>query len=206
VHRNVEADGRAASAAWRRDEVVASWGGILAGTFATHAALILLGEIGAALGASAFPPGERAAHYVWGTGAWGLVVAALALFAGGWVASCVSRLGAATQGVVQGVLVWVVAIPIIGFLGSVLAIGAVTAGSVGAAAAVTVDAAVPASQTRSPSERAAILETRRDVTRPEVLQQATRATGARGWTLCEGARQEAPGVGWTDRLAPDARL
>jgi hypothetical protein len=170
----------------RGDEVVSRWGGIMAGTFVTLATLVLLGEIGAAIGLSAFEPGDRAAHYAFGAGIWGLLSVAIAFFFGGGASSCVSRLGRHSSGLLQGVLVWSVTVPVIGFLGAILALGAVTAGSVTAAAAVTVDNATPAPDVMTPREREEASRARRDATRPDNIEKASKAAGAVGWAMVGG--------------------
>jgi hypothetical protein len=170
----------------RGDEVVSRWGGIMAGTFVTLASLVLLGEIGAAIGLSAFEPGDRAAHYAFGAGIWGLLSVAIAFFLGGGASSCVSRLGRRNSGLLQGALVWSVTVPVIGFLGAILALGAVTAGSVTAAAAVTVDNATPAPDAMTPRERDEAARVRREATRPENIEKASKAAGAMGWMMVGG--------------------
>jgi hypothetical protein len=167
----------------RGDDIVLRWGGVMAGCFVTLSSLVLLGEIGATLGLSAFEPGDRAAHYAWGAGPWGLVTAAAAFFLGGGASSCVSRLHRRDGGLLQGALVWAVAVPLIGFLGAVLALGAVTAASVTAAAGVTIDAATPPPDPLTPAERQDATRARREATKPETIREASKAAGTVGWAM-----------------------
>src|SRR5688572_29306742 len=101
-------------------EVVARWGGIVAGVAFLLALLVLLGEIGMAAGLSAFEPGDRAASYAIGAGVWGFVAALVAFLGGGYLAARVSRHLHARAGATQGLLVWAVAVPLIGVLAAVL--------------------------------------------------------------------------------------
>jgi hypothetical protein len=92
----------------RGDEVVSLWGSNMAWTFVAFAVLLLLGEIGLALGLFPFEPGDRAAKYAWGASIWVLLTAAVAFFLGGgkaaralgWarVGRLLLRLGAAAHG------------------------------------------------------------------------------------------------------------
>lgn len=175
----------------RDDDFLSRWGGILAGVFVTLATLVLLAEVGAAVGLSAVEPGHRAAPYAWGAGIWGLVSVVVAFFLGGGASSCASRLPRRNSGLMQGALVWAVAVPVIGFLGAVLALGAVTAGSVTAAAAVTVDNATPppdalSRDTLTPEQRQAAARARREATNPATLREASKSAGAVGWAMVGG--------------------
>jgi hypothetical protein len=167
----------------RGDEVVSRWGGLMAGCFVTIAMFVLLGEIGAAIGASAFEPGDRAAAYAWGAGIWGLLSAVIAFFVGGAAAACVTRIRGREPGYLHGALVWAVAVPVIGFLGAILALGALTAGSVTAAAAATVDANTPGRPAVTSDEAA---RARTEATRPENIERATKTAGAMGWWMVGG--------------------
>jgi hypothetical protein len=170
-----------------QSEVVARWGGIVAGLFVVLASLVLLGEIGMAIGLSAFEPGDRAASYAIGAGIWGVLSAILAFGIGGYVASRVSRHVRPRAGTTQGLLVWAVAVPVIGVLAALVAIGTVTAAGVTTVAAVQAD---PAAAAEARETARAALPPRADGStpaeaRPAVLRdevrEAAKKTGAAGW-------------------------
>lgn len=118
---------------------VARAGGIVAGVFTVLATLVLLGEIGMAAGMSAYDAGDRAAAYALGAGIWGLVSAILAFLVGGYVAARLGRPAPGRDAATHGGLVWAVAVPVIGFVAAILAIGTVTAAGVTTIAAVQAD-------------------------------------------------------------------
>jgi hypothetical protein len=173
------------------NEVVARWGGIIAGVFTVLALLALLGEIGVAVGLSTVEAGDRAAPYLLGAGIWGILSAILAFLGGGFVASQVSRHIHSRAGATQGLLVWAVAVPVIGVLAAILAIGTVTAAGVTTVAAVQADP-VAAAEARD-TARAAGVDARdaaRSGVRPELdrnapaaakVENAARKTSAGGW-------------------------
>jgi hypothetical protein len=176
----------ATAESWRGEASPPRWGGIIAGVFVTLAVLVVLGEIGVATGLSSFEPGDRAVSYAWGAGIWGFLSVAVAFFLGGGTAACLSRLGTPRTGLFHGSMVWAVAVPLIGFLGAVLAIGAVTAGSVTAAAAAAVDSATPAPDALTPQERADATRARREATSPATIREASKVAGATGWAMVGG--------------------
>jgi hypothetical protein len=166
-----------------RDEAVSMWGGIMAGVFLTKAVLILLAEIGIAVGLSAFEPGDRAAAYVIGAGVFGLIATVLAFFLGGMASSYLSRTNVAKRAIIQGALVWVVAVPVIAFLGAVLALGTTTAAAASAAAAAAATAREPVAARPTPGEveRAAA-----EATKPENVDRAAAAGAGAAWTMVGG--------------------
>ena len=166
-------------------EVVARWGGIVAGLCVVLASLVLLGEIGMAIGLSSFEPGDRAAPYALGAGVWGILSAILAFGMGGYVASRVSRHVRSRAGTTQGLLVWALSVPVIGVLAAILAIGTVTAAGVATVAAVQADPAAAAesrdtARAVAPSDGATPADVRPAVLRTNV-RDAAKKTGAAGW-------------------------
>jgi hypothetical protein len=170
-------------------EVVARWGGIVAGVVFLLALLALFGEIGMAAGLSAFDAGDRAAPYAIGAGVWGFVTAIAAFLGGGYLASRVSRHLHARAGATQGLLVWALAVPVIGVLAAVLAIGATTAAGVATVAAVQADPAgtAQARETiRAEAERNGGGRTETLTSAPTTgaaLERASKAAGAAGWAM-----------------------
>ena len=180
------------SPVWDRG-AVPRWGGIAAGSFTVLALLALLAEIGVALGLSSYSSGDRAMPYLLGAGIWGALSAILAVLGGGYVASRVGRHVVGREGAVQGALVWAVAVPVIGVLAAVLAIGAVTAAGVTTVAAVQADP-IAAADARDAAHAAAPTDARasagRDPRRVELDSQAPATAKV------ESASKKAAATGW----------
>ncbi len=119
------------------------WGPIIAGLFAALSTLAVLSVLGIALGASAFTPGDRAGSFGIGAGIWGAISALLAFVVGGYTAARTAAPATRNGGLLNGTMVWVVAIPLLLYalssgIGSILG----TAGRVaGTAAQVAAPAA-----------------------------------------------------------------
>lgn len=174
---------------------VARAGGVVAGVFTSLATLILLGEIGMAAGLSAYDGGDRAAAYALGAGIWGIVSAILAFLVGGYVAARLGRPVPGRAGAMHGALVWAVAVPVIGFVAAVLAIGTVTAAGVTTIAAVQADptaaaeaAAIARARTGGPVLPAGSIRRELDprVSASGKLESATKAAGAVGFGAVAG--------------------
>ena len=118
------------------------WGPIVAGLFAALSTLAVLSVLGLAIGASAFDPGDRASSFGIGAGIWGAISALLAFGVGGWTAARTAAVGGRANGLLNGTMVWVVAIPLLLYLLS-SGIGSLL-GSAGQAAATAAQVAAPA--------------------------------------------------------------
>ena len=116
------------------------WGSILAGLFAALSTLAVLGILGLALGATAFDPGDPARTVGIGAGIWGALSALLAFLVGGWTAARTAAVRGRRNGLLNGSMVWVVAIPLLLYLltsgiGSVLGAAGRTASTAAQAVA-----------------------------------------------------------------------
>jgi hypothetical protein len=92
------------------------WGPILAGLVCTLAALALLGTLGSAIGASAYDAGDSARNFGIGAGIWGIVSVLIAFAFGGWVAARSITFRERNDGLLNGAMVWAVAIPLMAYL------------------------------------------------------------------------------------------
>jgi hypothetical protein len=129
-----------------RDESVAvatptdriRWGPVIAGLFAALSTLATLTILGLAIGTAVFDPNDQASTYGIGAGIWGAVSALLAFLVGGWLAARTSAVPGRNAGILNGAMVWFVAIPLLLFgIGSGVGAIARTLGNVaGTAAAV----------------------------------------------------------------------
>jgi hypothetical protein len=119
------------------------WGSILAGIFSALSTLLVLTLVGLAIGAASFDPGDRASGFGIGAGIWSAISLLLAFAVGGFVAARTAAVAGGRNGLLNGALMWAVAIPLLLYaLGS--GVGALlgTAGRVaGTAATVAGDAA-----------------------------------------------------------------
>jgi hypothetical protein len=123
------------------------WGPIIAGLFAALSTLAILTVLGIAVAGSAYDPGDNARNFGIGAGIWGAVSMLLAFFIGGWLAARSAALRGHDSGVLNGSMVWAVAIPLMLYMlmggigslfrttGSALATGAQAASSAAAAGA-----------------------------------------------------------------------
>jgi len=119
----------------RRKDLV-RWGPVIAGLFAALATLATLTVLGLAIGLSAFDAGDQASNFGIGAGIWGAITALISFFVGGWMAGRTSALRGTNSGILNGAMVWFVAIPLLLYLlGSGIGALARTAGSVAGTAA-----------------------------------------------------------------------
>lgn len=88
------------------------WGPVLAGLFAALSTLVVLSVLGAAVAGSTFDPGDRARTYGIGSGVWAAVSMLIAFGIGGWLAARSAAVRGHGDGVLNGAMVWVVAIPL----------------------------------------------------------------------------------------------
>jgi len=106
-----------------------SWGGIWGGVLIAVGLLVLLTALGAAVGVSAVQPGQTEASTIGiGAGIWAAVSLLLALFLGGLVSTRIGAITDGTTGFVEGALVWIVSILLMGYFAS-SGIGALAGGA-----------------------------------------------------------------------------
>jgi len=185
-----------------RSDPVARAGGVVAGVFTVLATLVLLGQIGMALGLSVFDAGDRAAPYALGAGIYGLISAIVAFLLGGYVAARLGRPAPGQAGAMHGGLVWAVCVPVIGFVAAILSIATVTAAGVSTIAAVQADPAAAAEAAAAARARVGEPAVPAGTIRPVFdsrlpasakVESAAKAAGAVGWgavaglVLCLGA-------------------
>jgi hypothetical protein len=92
------------------------WGPILAGLFSAFSALAVLGVLGAAIAGTAYDPGDNPRMFGLGLGVWGMLSALIAFALGGWVAARSAAVRGETNGLLNGAMVWAVAIPLMAYL------------------------------------------------------------------------------------------
>lgn len=157
------------------------WGPIFAGLFAAMSALVLLSLLGLAIGLSNVDAGDRPANFGIGAGIWGAVSALAAFFFGGWMAAHTAAPDREQNGLLQGAMVWMVAVPLLVYLlaggisslfrtaGSVAATGAQAAAT--AAAPAANDAAAREDMKSAAADAAAGMQEKAAEVRQQVTPQ-----------------------------------
>ena len=171
------------------------WGAIFAGLFTALSTLLVLTLLGLAIGAASYDPGDRASGFGVGAGIWSGISLLIAFAIGGFVAARTAAVTGPRNGLLNGALLWAVAIPLLlyalgsgvsallGTAGRVAATGATIAGQVAAenaddpAARATAAAAGEAGQDAAANLQA----TAQALNTPE--NQATAARGVRNAAL-----------------------
>jgi hypothetical protein len=92
------------------------WGSVFAGLFVALSVMALLSALGAAIGATAYDPGDDARRWGIGTGIWALISALISFIVGGFVAARTSGHTDRQNGLFHGFMVWAVTIPLLAFL------------------------------------------------------------------------------------------
>lgn len=170
------------------------WGPVIAGIFAALATLITLSVLGIAIGLSVFNYGDPASSFGIGAGIWGAITALISFFVGGLIAARNAAYGGRSSGIMNGAMVWFVAIPVLVYLlgsgigsltrtvGSVAGTAVQTAGNaVGAAASNPAVQGTAAAGTNNPALQATAGAGVQDV------QQAAQATA-------QALQQQAPQI------------
>lgn len=127
------------------------WGPVLGGLFAALATLIGLGVLGIAIGLSSFDANNVTRSLGIGAGIWGAISALLAFLVGGWIAGKAAAFSGSTSGIMNGAMVWFVAIPMLVYLlaGGIGALAGTALGAAGTAVQAAGAAAGTAAQNPS---------------------------------------------------------
>jgi hypothetical protein len=88
------------------------WGPIIAGLFTALSTLALLSVLGVAVAGSAYDPGDSARNFGIGAGIWGAISTLVAFLIGGWLAARAAAVRGTHNGLLNGAMVWAVAIPV----------------------------------------------------------------------------------------------
>jgi hypothetical protein len=92
------------------------WGAIIAGLLAALSTLAVLGVLGAAIGFSAYDAGDNARPFGVGASWWGAISMLISLAVGGWLAARTAAVRGQHNGVLNGAMVWVTAIPLLTYV------------------------------------------------------------------------------------------
>lgn len=163
------------------------WGPIIAGLFAALSTLAVLTVLGIAVAGSAYDPGDSARAFGIGAGIWSAISALIAFFIGGWLSARSAAVRSAGSGVLNGAMVWVVAIPlmlymIMGGIGSLFH-ATTTAVSTGAQATSNMNRQdlQDQAQTASAKIQATGQQVANQAQQPENQREAARTTAKGAW-------------------------
>jgi hypothetical protein len=88
------------------------WGAIVAGLFVAMSVMVLLSVLGMAIGLSAYDQGDNPRAFSTGMGIWAIISAIIAFFIGGWFAARTAGVEGRRNGMINGLMVWAVAVPL----------------------------------------------------------------------------------------------
>jgi len=160
------------------------WGAILAGLITALATLAVLGTLGSAIGASAYDPGDSARNFGIGAGIWGIISVLIAFMLGGWVAARTAAVRGRNNGMMNGAMVWAVAIPLMAYLVAGLLGKAVSTGAEAADAIRSV--AVDQTQLDGSSETQPVSTRMENATQDIDSEQVADRTARSAWTTLVG--------------------
>jgi hypothetical protein len=92
------------------------WGAVLAGLVTALSTLVLLSVLGLAIGLTTFETGDQLSNFGMGAGIWGAISTIVAFVLGGWVAARSAAVRGRSNALLNGAMVWAVAIPLIMYL------------------------------------------------------------------------------------------
>jgi hypothetical protein len=173
------------------------WGPIWAGLFTALSTLAILSVLGLAIGFSSYDANDNIRAFGVGAGWWTAISALLAFFVGGMVSARTAAVPGRSEGILQGAMVWIVAIPLLMYMVSAM-VGA-AARTTGAVADTASQASIAASNTPAGQQAASqgqqaagelqnqakqtAEQVRQAVTPQRVEQAADRAASGAWWTL-----------------------
>lgn len=91
------------------------WASVIAGIFVTLSTLAVLSVLGSAVGFSIWSAWDRPDRIGAGVAIWGIIAALVAFWCGGCVAAWSAATHRRMDGLINGMLVWAVAIPLLSF-------------------------------------------------------------------------------------------
>jgi hypothetical protein len=166
------------------------WGAILGGLFASLTTLVVLGVLGLAVGLTSYDAGDPWSNFGLGAGIWSAISTILAFLLGGWLAARTAATRGRGNGVLNGAMVWAIAIPLMLYLlssglGSLVNtagdVAATGAAAVAPAAAEAVDnTAAPAAENAGAAAQATASAVGEQVT-PETVETVTETASSAAW-------------------------
>lgn len=163
------------------------WGPIIAGLFTALTTLAVLAVLGLAIGLSSYDANDPLGSFGIGAGIWGAISALIAFALGGYMAGGTARVRGNDSGILNGALVWIVAIPLMLFLlssglGALLGTATNLAGAATTAAGAAAGAAAedPAVQATAQAAAGAAQDAAAQVT-PQDAENVANNAGRGAW-------------------------
>ena len=130
------------------------WGPVIAGLLTALSTLVVLSVLGAAITASTYDGDDTARNYGIKAGVWGAISALIAFALGGWVAARTAAVRGRNNGMLNGAMVWVAAVPLLVYMvGTGISAAASAANSVAQTASQTAAAAANTPQGQDAAQR-----------------------------------------------------
>lgn len=160
------------------------WGPILAGLFTAITTLVVLSLLGLAIGVAAVDAANPLSGLGVGAGWWGAISALIAFGVGGYMAGGTAIVRGSDSGMLNGALVWLVAIPLVlWLLASGIGFLLGTTGTIlGAAGEAATGALTPSLQATAQAGATAAGEAVQEGVAPGQVAQAAEAVGRTAWS------------------------
>ena len=130
------------------------WGPVIAGLLTALSTLVVLTVLGAAITASTYDGDDTARNYGIRAGVWGAISALIAFALGGFVAARTAAVRGKNNGLLNGAMVWVAAVPLLVYMvGTGVSAAARAANSVAQTASQTAAAAASTPQGQDAAQR-----------------------------------------------------
>lgn len=92
------------------------WGAIFAGLVTALSTLVVLSVLGLAIGLTSYNPGDQLGNFGMGATIWGAISTITAFILGGWVAARSAAVRGRSNALLNGSMVWALAIPLMMYL------------------------------------------------------------------------------------------
>lgn len=148
------------------------WGPIFAGLFAALTTLVLLSTLGVAIAGTAYDPGDPAKAFGLGAGIWAGLSFLVAFFVGGLISARTAAVRGTGNGVFQGAMVCLVAVPLLMYL----IISGVASAARSAGAMATTAAQTAATAANTPQGQQAVNQAQAQAPSADQVQQKTQET------------------------------
>lgn len=130
------------------------WGPVIAGLLTALSTLVVLSVLGAAITASTYDGDDSARNYGIRAGVWGAISALIAFGLGGCVAARTAAVRGSRNGMLNGAMVWVAAVPLLVYMvGTGISAAARAAGNVAQTASQTAAAVADTPQGQEAAQR-----------------------------------------------------
>jgi hypothetical protein len=159
------------------------WGSVIAGLLATLCSLLVLNVLGVAIGLSTVQVDNGLGAFGMGAGIWGAISVLISFAIGGWLAARSAAVAGRDNGLLNGAMVWVVAIPLMLYLIAAGATSVLNTAATASAPLINSAANDPAVQNQGENAAGNAQDAIGNVTPEQAEQAARNASGAAWGTL-----------------------